>query len=180
MASDGFKFWDTYYSALKLLDDPVRRDRLVMALCAYVFDGVDADLSDDPMAEALYQIMHQQARTSKEISNSASERGKKGGRPAKSRAKSRAKSSAKSSAFQGVKSDMNRGEAKRADATIAGAAASASGAPASGPGALAPGADEPYEMDPAESERILAEVDERLAAWEAAGRPDDWPVGGEV
>lgn len=89
--ADSFKFWDTYYEALKLVPSGDDRARLVMSLCAFVFEGVEPDFSDAPMLGALFEIMHEQALTSKDIAAAARENGKRGGRPAGTKKKPRGK-----------------------------------------------------------------------------------------
>ena len=79
MATDSFKFWDSYYSALQMLGTDERRGRFVMALCAYVFDGVEPAFADDVMAFG-FELVATQARESKEISARAREKGRIGGK----------------------------------------------------------------------------------------------------
>lgn len=93
MATDSFKFWDSYYSALRMLGTDERRGRFVMALCAYVFDGVDPCFDDDAMAFG-FELVATQARESKELSARKRDGGIKSG--ASRRAKAQAKSVRKS------------------------------------------------------------------------------------
>lgn len=78
MATDSFKFWDSYYSALRMLGTDERRGRFVMALCAYVFDGVEPSFSDDVMAFG-FELVATQAKQSMELARAAREGGKRGG-----------------------------------------------------------------------------------------------------
>ena len=78
MATDSFKFWDSYYSALQMLGTDERRGRFVMALCAYVFDGVEPTFADDVMAFG-FELVATQAKQSMEIARAAREGGLKSG-----------------------------------------------------------------------------------------------------
>ena len=89
--ADSFKFWSTYYEALKIVPSGEDRARLIMSLCGYVFEGVEPDFSDAPMLGALFEIMHEQALISKDIAAAARENGKRGGRPAGTKKKPRGK-----------------------------------------------------------------------------------------
>ena len=82
MATDSFKFWDSYYDALKTLETSDQRSDFIMALCQYVFEGVEPEFSDK-MVEFGFMLIRKQAELSKEIANTARENGKRGGRPAK-------------------------------------------------------------------------------------------------
>lgn len=104
MATDSFKFWDSYYSALQMLGTDERRGRFVMALCAYVFDGVEPSFSDDVMAFG-FELVATQAKQSMELSRMAREAGQRGGRPRKDEQKRVAKSTPKRVAKRVVESD---------------------------------------------------------------------------
>lgn len=124
MATDSFKFWDSYYSALKLLGDNERRGRFVMALCAYVFDGIKPELDDDMLAFG-FELVATQAMESMEISRAAQEAGSRGGRPRKDTSKRGAKSTPKSTpkrvakrgAERGAESEKKREEEKRTESS---------------------------------------------------------------
>ena len=136
MATDGFKFWDSYYDALRAIPTDEQRGRLVMAVCSYVFENVRQDVSDDAILAVVYPVMCEQSKESKRLSKDAQKRGKRGGRPPKS-SETSAKSSGLSTAKSYAKSDKTRADAMRADASIAGAAGAGAGRPAGG-GAPAP------------------------------------------
>lgn len=90
MATDSFKFWDSYYDALRMLGDDERRGRFVMALCSYVFDGVEPDFGGDEVMAFGFQLVATQAMESKELAARKREGGIKSGiaRRAKSKTKS--------------------------------------------------------------------------------------------
>lgn len=77
MATDSFKFWDSYYDALKMAPTPEDGYRLIMAICAQVFDGEEPDFSDNPILGMAYQIMAGQAIQSRDIARRGRENGKK-------------------------------------------------------------------------------------------------------
>ena len=76
-ATDGFKFWDAYYDALKLLDTDAERGHFVMALCAYVFDGTEPELSG--MERFGFTLIAKQAAESKRLAAQACEKGRRSG-----------------------------------------------------------------------------------------------------
>lgn len=87
MATDSFKFWDSYMRALDRVDDATA-GRLVKALCHEVFDGVPQDFDNEPLLGMVYDVMLGQAVQSMELSRSARERGRKAaGVPKKAKAK---------------------------------------------------------------------------------------------
>lgn len=134
MATDCFKFWDSYYEALKMVPTPEQGYRLVMALCAHVFEDSEPDFSDDPLLGMVYTIMDEQAIQSRDISRRARESGSRGGKrkAEKSRGASRG-------ARRGASSEKKRSEEKRSyassieEATHMGAPAPVAGAPAPAP-----------------------------------------------
>lgn len=99
-STDGFKFWASYYDALRALDTDKQRSDFMLALCAYVFDGVEPEF-DDPVVRFGYTLVAEQARQSMEISRAAQEKGRRGG---KQSGKSRAKRSTASSTASSVSS----------------------------------------------------------------------------
>lgn len=74
---DGFKFWASYYDALRLLDTDAERGHFVMALCEYVFEGKEPQLTG--MERFGFTLIAEQAAESKRISARAREKGRKGG-----------------------------------------------------------------------------------------------------
>lgn len=135
MATDSFKFWDSYYEALKMAPTPEDGYRLIMALCAQVFDGEEPDFSDNQILGMAYQIMAGQAIQSRDISRRARENGAKG-RGVKKGSKSTAKAPLKGG-LRGAKA--NRSEEKRSDSCTSrlrdsGACAPGADAPAPAPG----------------------------------------------
>ena len=81
--SDGFKFWHSYFEALKCMSDDAARGRFVMAICAYVFDGVEPEFSNE-MERFGFTLVADQAAESKRLYDVAKTKGSKGGRPRKS------------------------------------------------------------------------------------------------
>ena len=79
MATDSFKFWDSYYDALGMLGSDERRGRFVMALCSYVFEGAEPDFGGDEVMAFGFQLVATQARQSMEIARAAREGGRRGG-----------------------------------------------------------------------------------------------------
>lgn len=89
VATDSFKFWDSYRDALKRCT-PEQGYRLIMALCGAVFDGEEADFSDEPLLGMAYDVMLEQAVQSRKIAATARENGRKsGGRPRKNQSKTK-------------------------------------------------------------------------------------------
>ena len=76
MATDSFKFWDSYMRALDRVDDATA-GRLVKALCHEVFEGEAQCFDGEPMLGMVYDVMLGQATQSMELSRSARERGRK-------------------------------------------------------------------------------------------------------
>lgn len=113
MATDSFKFWDSYYEALKTLETKDQRSDFIMALCEYVFDGVDPTF-DDKMVEFGFMLVRKQAELSKEIASTARENGKRGGRPAK-KPTSKPTPKPRSKPTSKPTSKANRSEEKRSD-----------------------------------------------------------------
>lgn len=113
MATDSFKFWDSYYDALRMLGSDERRGRFVMALCSYVFDGEEPDFGADEVMAFGFQLVATQARQSMEISRAAREAGQRGGRPRNDSSRRGAKSTPKRVAKRGAESEKKREEAKR-------------------------------------------------------------------
>ena len=184
--ADSFKFWESYYGALKIVPTAEQRSRLIMALCACVFDGVEPDLSDDQMLDALYQIMYQQATTSKEIAERARSNGKRGGRPAnykkktsgltQTKTQTKTQTEKRSVAYSSVASPHKGGT----QASGASLSAPEKGASARAENTETTNTDDGYQMAPGEFAEMMAEVEASVDAWEAAGRPEDFPVGGEA
>ena len=111
MATDSFKFWDSYWHALCRVSDE-QAGALVKALCAYVFDGEEPDYSDEPLMGMVFDVMAGQAEQSRDLSRQARENGAKG------RGKSHAKGSQKGG-FGGGKAPSKRKEKKGEEATFA-------------------------------------------------------------
>lgn len=138
MATDSFKFWDSYYDALKTLETKEQRSDFIMALCQYVFDGVDPEF-EDKMVEFGFMLVRKQAELSKEIANTARENGKRGGRPSK-KPTSKPTPKPRSKPTSKPTSKANRSEEKRSDISStsrlrdSGASAPVADAPAHAPG----------------------------------------------
>lgn len=99
--SERFYFWRGYYDAMRKLPTDEQRGRLVLAICAYAFDGIEPDLSDDVMLDMAWSLVADGTRESVRKGVEQSKRGSQGGRPParpKSRAKSTALSGGKSTA----------------------------------------------------------------------------------
>lgn len=86
VATDSFKFWDSYRDALKRCT-PEQGYRLIMALCGAVFDGEEADFSDEPLLGMVYDVMLEQAAQSRDLARQARAAAK---RPRPSRRKKKA------------------------------------------------------------------------------------------
>ena len=110
MATDSFKFWDSYMRALDRVDDATA-GRLVKALCHEVFEGEPQRFDGEPMLGMVYDVMLGQAVQSRDLSRIARESGARGGRPRKG-AKRVPKGSEK-----GAESEKKREEAKRKEAS---------------------------------------------------------------
>lgn len=85
-STDGFKFWASYYDALRALDTDRQRSEFMLGLCAYVFDGVEPEF-EDPVVRFGYMLVAEQARQSMEISRAAREGGIKSGKVRRSKSK---------------------------------------------------------------------------------------------
>lgn len=110
MATDSFKFWDSYMRALDRVDDATA-GRLVKALCHEVFEGEPQRFDGEPLLGMVYDVMLGQAVQSRDLSRIARESGARGGRPKKG-AKRVPKGSEK-----GVESEKKREEAKGTEAS---------------------------------------------------------------
>ncbi len=75
---DGFKFWASYYDALKVLPSDEARGRFVRLLCAYVFDGTEPTFRDE-VERFGFELIAAQALESKRLTAQARERGVKSG-----------------------------------------------------------------------------------------------------
>lgn len=134
MATDSFKFWDSYYDALKMAPTPEDGYRLIMALCAQVFDDEEPDFSDNPILGMAFQIMAGQAIQSRDIAR----RGRENGQKARGIPKQRGSKGGLKGAKRGTKA--NRSEEKRSDYSNvsrlrdSGACAPCADAPAHAPG----------------------------------------------
>ena len=114
MATDSFKFWDSYYDALGMLGSDERRGRFVMALCSYVFEGAEPDFGGDEVMAFGFQLVATQAKQSMEIARAAREGGKRGGIKSGENRKRRGASSGGSTP---PRSDKKGEEAKRIEAS---------------------------------------------------------------
>lgn len=110
MATDSFKFWDSYMRALDRVDDATA-GRLVKALCHEVFEGEPQRFDGEPLLGMVYDVMLGQAVQSRDLSRIARESGARGGRQKKG-AKRVPKGSEK-----GVESEKKREEAKGTEAS---------------------------------------------------------------
>lgn len=115
MATDSFKFWDSYMRALDRVDDATA-GRLVKALCHEVFEGEPQCFDGEPLLGMVYDVMLGQAVQSRNLSRSARDRGRKAAGVAKPNAR---KSSAKQSLAMPKHplSEKKREEAKRNEAS---------------------------------------------------------------
>lgn len=147
MATDCFKFWDSYYEALKMVPTPEQGYRLVMALCAHVFEDSEPDFSDDPLLGMVYTIMDEQAIQSRDISRRARESGSRGGKR-----KAENSRGASRGARRGASSEKKRSEEKRSYASSIEEAPPAPDAcpapPSGGPDAPSRYDDDPYPTAP--------------------------------
>lgn len=76
---DGFKFWASYYDALKVLPSDEARGRFVRLLCAYVFDGTEPTFRDEVQRFG-FELIAAQALESKRLYAEAREKGRRGGK----------------------------------------------------------------------------------------------------
>lgn len=106
MATDSFKFWDSYMHALDRVDDATA-GWLVKALCHKVFDGIEPETAD-PVLGMVLDVMYGQASRSAEMAAL----GRKGGQVSgKSRSKTRASAASKRvSSAGGNASNEKKGE----------------------------------------------------------------------
>lgn len=87
-ATDGFKFWDAYYDALKLLDTDEERGHFVMALCAYVFEDKEPQLTG--MERFGFTLISKQVMESKRLAALGRAGGKKSGETRRKKAEEKA------------------------------------------------------------------------------------------
>lgn len=114
MATDSFKFWDSYYDALRMLGDDERRGRFVMALCSYVFDGEEPDFGADEVMAFGFQLVATQARQSMEIARAARVGGIKSGKARREKVKT---NHVPKGVRKGLPNEKKREEAKRIEAS---------------------------------------------------------------
>lgn len=86
VATDSFKFWDSYTRALDKVDYETV-GRLIQALGHEVFFGEQPDFSDEPLLNALYEVLLGQATQSRDLARQARSAAK---RPRPSRRKKKA------------------------------------------------------------------------------------------
>lgn len=86
MATDSFKFWDSYTRALDKVDYETA-GRLIQALGHEIFFGEQTDFSDEPLLGALYEVLRGQAEQSRDLARQARSAAK---RPRPSRRKKKA------------------------------------------------------------------------------------------
>lgn len=108
--SERFYFWRGYYDAMRKLKTDEQRGRLVLSICAYAFDGIEPNLSDDPMLDLAWSLVADGTRESVRKGIEQSQRGRMGGRPTNK--KSTAFNGAISGAKSGAKSEKKRREGK--------------------------------------------------------------------
>lgn len=89
MATDSFKFWDSYTRALDKVDYETA-GRLIQALGHEVFFGEQPDFSEEPLLGALYEVLRGQAAQSRDLARQARAAAK---RPRPSRRKKKASDS---------------------------------------------------------------------------------------
>lgn len=111
MATDSFKFWDSYMRALDRVDDATA-GRLVKALCHEVFEGEPQRFDGEPLLGMVYDVMLSQAVQSRDIARQA--------RAAAKRPRPNARKVKASDALahaSGPSSEKKREEAKRIEAS---------------------------------------------------------------
>ena len=111
MATDSFKFWDSYMRALDRVDDATA-GRLVKALCHEVFEGEPQRFDGEPLLGMVYDVMLGQAVQSMDIARQA--------RAAAKRPRPNARKGKASDALahaSGPSSEKKREEAKRNEAS---------------------------------------------------------------
>ena len=111
MATDNFKFWDSYMRALDRVDDATA-GRLVKALCHEVFEGEPQRFDGEPLLGMVYDVMLGQAVQSRDIARQA--------RAAAKRPRPNARKGKASDALahaSGPSNEKKREEAKRNEAS---------------------------------------------------------------
>lgn len=83
--SERFYFWRGYYDALCKLPDPESRDKFVMAICRYAFDGIEPDFGGNALLDFAWAIIADQVHESVEIGRKMAERGRKSGEARKAK-----------------------------------------------------------------------------------------------
>lgn len=77
--SERFYFWRGYYEALRKLPDAESRDRFVMAICDYAFEGAEPDFGGDRLLDFAWALVADQVRESVEIGREMARRGRRSG-----------------------------------------------------------------------------------------------------
>lgn len=85
--SERFYFWRGYYDALRKLPTVEQRHELIMALCAYAFDGVEPTFDGDPTLDIVWSLISEQVHESVEIGREMAKRGRRSGEARKRKAK---------------------------------------------------------------------------------------------
>lgn len=85
---DGFKFWASYYDALKVLPSDEARGRFVRLLCAYVFDGTEPTFTNE-IERFGFELIAAQALESKRLYAEAREKGIKSGESRRKKAQAK-------------------------------------------------------------------------------------------
>lgn len=124
MADKRFYFWESYGKAMDLLTNE-EAGRFIKACCAFAFDGIEPDFSDDSRMAFAWQIVSAQITTSIEIGIKNAERGRRGGRASgesRKKTKENERSTASSAASTTASSDMNMNVNVGASASLEGSA----------------------------------------------------------
>lgn len=82
MATDSFKFWDSYYEACEDYTDE-EFGMLIRALARAVFAGEMPEFGENKYLKSTFKVMFAQADESRRIAEMKRECGRKGGRPRK-------------------------------------------------------------------------------------------------
>ena len=115
MATDSFKFWDSYMHALDRVDDATA-GWLIKALAHKVFEDVDPEMPD-PVLGMVFDVMLGQASRSAEMAALGRKGGQSNGRSRASKAAGSAASKRERSGPRNASNEKKREEAKGTEAS---------------------------------------------------------------
>ena len=115
MATDSFKFWDSYMRALDRVDDAMA-GWLIKALCHKVFEGIDPDIPD-PLLGMTFDVMFGQASRSAEMAALGRKGGQNSGKSRTSKCAGSDASKRNRSTSNSASNEKKREEAKGTEAS---------------------------------------------------------------